>query len=57
MSSLVALRDLDGLPGASNLPYFFFVDFEESVPFVETEMLEDILELLLIVWKQIMITD
>lgn len=24
ISSLVALRDLDGLPGASNFPYFFF---------------------------------
>lgn len=23
ISSLVALRDRDGLPGASNLPYFF----------------------------------
>lgn len=43
MSSFVALRDRDGLPGASNLPYFFFDVLKVSVPFVE--MCEDVMEL------------
>lgn len=51
MSSFVALRDLDGLPGASNLPYFFLDVLKVSVPFVE--MCEDVMELvfLLTVYK------
>lgn len=28
INSFVALRDLDGLPVASNLPYFFFDDVD-----------------------------
>lgn len=28
INSFVALRDLDGLPGASNFPYFFLDDVD-----------------------------
>ena len=47
ISSLVALRDLDGLPGVSNLPYFFFDDVVE-VDVSLFEMLDDVKELKLL---------
>ena len=52
INSLVALRDLDGLPGASNFPYFFFEDdVDRSVLvllFIEDEMFDDEKELVLL---------
>lgn len=43
INSFVALLDRDGLPGASNLPYFFF---DEVFPLTaEDEMLDDVKEL------------
>lgn len=46
MSSLVALLDRDGLPGASSLPYFFFDDDVDSASLVfDAEMLDDVKEL------------
>lgn len=40
INSLVALRDLDGLPGASNFPYFFFEDGVGDVAFAKSEATE-----------------
>lgn len=34
----MALRDLDGLPGASNLPYFFFDDGTGDVAFPKSKV-------------------
>lgn len=62
INSFVALRDLDGLPGASNFPYFFFEDgvgdvaFDKSrrvvllvsMLFAFDEMLDDTCELVLL---------
>lgn len=43
INSFVALLERDGLPGASNLPYFFF---DEVFPLTaEDEMLDDVKEL------------
>lgn len=63
INSFVALRDLDGLPGASNFPYFFFDDGVGDVAFAKFvavvvllesrllnfgEMLDDTCELVLL---------
>lgn len=37
INSFVALRDLEGLPGASNFPYFFFEDGVGDVAFARSE--------------------
>lgn len=43
INSFVALLDRDGLPGASNLPYFFF---DEVFPLTaEDELFDDVKEL------------
>lgn len=40
INSFVALRDLDGLPGASSFPYFFFEDGVGDVAFAKSEATE-----------------
>lgn len=37
INSFVALRDLDGLPGASNFPYFFLEDGVGDVSFAKSK--------------------